>query len=198
MMKKLSILLLAALLLFAGIPAVYAEDGDVFIDAVRTSDEYKDLLMDSFDQTVLGKNANIRGQLKKILYLDDITVDAAAYNRIITAANDAIRNESLSEGASLDSYTEDDLEIAINLIAEICAALDLNFSIDPSNDSQNEYARVITIKKGNKVLGRINADAKTDVANPPQSVWIVAGSALLVLALALAVVQLSRRRSTEA
>lgn len=195
MLKKTFAVLLALLLLAAGISAALAEGEEIFIDAVHTSDEYKDMLMDSFDQTVLGKNTNVRQQLKKILYLDAITVDAAAYNRIITAVNEAIRTQSLSEGASIDSYTQADFDIAVNLISEICGALGLDFSIDPSNDSQNEYARVITIRKDGKVLGKINSDAKTGVANPASIVWIAVGGALLLLAFGLLIRQLTRKRS---
>ena len=195
MLKKLSALLLALALFVAGFSAALAEGEEVHIDPIRTSDEYKALLMDSFDQTVLGKNTNVRQQLKKILYHDAVTVDAAAYNRIVTAVNEAIQTQSLSDNASLDAYTQADLEIAVNLISTICDALDLDFSIDPSNDSQNEYARVITIKKDGKVLGKINSDAKTGVANPASLVWIVAGGLLLLSAIALGIYLLVKKRS---
>ena len=197
--KILSLLLAAALLVGAG--AAYAdapvlhEGEDITIAPVHTSDEYKDLLMDSFDLTVLAEDENIRAQLKRILYRDEIVVDALAYSRIISAVNKAIETESLSEGASLDAYTEADMQIAADLIASVCDALDLDFSIDPSNDSQNEYARVITIKKNGKVLGRLNSDAKTDVAKPASIAWIVLGGAMLLGAAVLAVWILTRKRS---
>lgn len=200
--KILSLLLAAALLVGAG--AAYAdapvlhEGEDITIAPVHTSDEYKDLLMDSFDLTVLAEDENIRAQLKRILYRDEIVVDALAYSRIISAVNKAIETESLSEGASLDAYTEADMQIAADLIASICDALDLDFSIDPSNDSQNEYARVITIRKGNKVLGKLNADAKTDVGDRVPVVWIVLGGLLLLGAAWIGLWQLTQKRSFRA
>ena len=197
MKRMISALLLCVLLLTAALPA-FAEGEDIYIDAVHLSDEYKDMLMDSFDRTVLGQNSNVREQLKKILYLDTVTVDAAAYNQIIAAVNKAITTETLSTGATLDAYTESDLAIAAELISEICDALDLDFAIDPSIDSQNEYARVITIKKNGKVLGRINSDAKTDVANPASVLWIVIGGLLLLVSLWLGLWQMTQRRRFEA
>lgn len=192
-MKKTIMALLAALLLLAAVPAI-ADGQDVFIDAVRTSDEYKALLMDAFDQTVLGANTNVREQIKKILYRDEITVDATAYHAIITAVEQSIETHALSAGASLDSYTAEDLAVAVELIDAVCGALGLDFTIDPSNDSQNEYARVITIKKDGKVLGKINSDAKTDVADAPSGLWLIAGGALLLAAAGAAVALLMRRR----
>ena len=202
--KILSLLLAAALLVGAG--AAYAdapvlhEGEDITIAPVHTSDEYKDLLMDSFDLTVLAEDENIRAQLKRILYRDEIVVDALAYSRIISAVNKAIETESLSEGASLDAYTEADMQIAADLIASICDALDLDFSIDPSNDSQNEYARVITIKKDGKLLGRINSDAKTDVGDAPSLGWIIGGGVLIgaaaIFAIALVVIMERKKKRT--
>lgn len=193
MQKRIMAWVLAAVLLLAAVPA-FAAGEDVYIDAVHTSDEYKDMLMDAFDTTVLGKNANIRQQLKKILYQDAVTVDATAYHAILSSVETAIQTQSLSENASLEAYTSEDLAVAVDLINSVCGALDLDCSIDPSNDSQNEYARVITIKKNGKVLGRINSDAKTDVANQVSVTWIVIGGVLVAGAVAVAVVLLTRRR----
>ena len=206
MIKRILLLLGVALLLWAApagaesgrAPTALFEGEEITIAPVHTSDEYKDLLMDSFDQTVLGRDVNVREQLKKVLYRDEIVVDAAAYSRIITAVNKAIETESLSDGASLTSYTEADLAIAADLIAEICDALGLDFSIDPSNDSQNEYARVITIRKGSKVLGKLNADAKTDVGDRVPIVWIVLGGLLLLAAAWVGLWQLTQKRSVKA
>jgi len=192
-MKKMVLALLAAVLLLAAVPGM-ADGQDVFIDAVRTSDEYKALLMDAFDQTVLGANTKVREQIKKILYRDEITVDATAYHAILTAVEQSVSTHALSAGASLDSYTAEDLAVAVELIDAVCSALDLDCSIDPSNDSQNEYARVITVKKNGKVLGKINSDAKTDVAEVPSGLWLIAGGVLLLAAAGAAVVLLMRRR----
>ncbi|MBR0081406.1 MAG: hypothetical protein IJP98_01555 [Clostridia bacterium] len=191
--KQMTAVLLALLLLIAAVPSL-GEGEDIVIDAVHSSDEYKALLMDAFDQTVLGANTNVRQQLKKILYLDSIEVDATAYNAIVSAVQRTLDTQSLSEGATLDSYTEQDLAVAVELINAVCDALDLDCSIDPSNDSQNEYARVITIKKNGKVLGKINSDAKTDVGERASVVWIAVGGALLLAALASGVWILTHRR----
>ena len=121
-------------------------------------------------------------------------MDAAAYHAILSSVETAITTKTLSANASLDSYTAEDLSIAIDLINSVCNALDLDCSIDPSNDSQNEYARVITIKKDGKVLGRINSDAKTDVATVASPVWIILGGVLVLGAVGVAVVLLTRRR----
>ena len=149
--------------------------------------------MDSFDQTVLGQNSNVREQLKKILYLDAVSVDAKAYNTIISAVNNAVSSSMLSPGASLDSYTKDDLEIAISLIGEICDALDLDFTLDPSIDSQNEYARVITVRKDGIVLGKINSDAKTDVAGRGSPVWLILAGILAVFGATAGMMLLTRK-----
>ena len=61
----------------------------------------------------------------------------------------------------------------------MCHELGLGYSIDPSNDSQNEYARVLTITKNGKVLGKINSDAKTDVGERPSIGWIIGGGILI-------------------
>ena len=94
----------------------------------------------------------------------------------------------LSEDAALDYYTEEDFEVAAQLIEKIANELGLEYSIDPSNDSQNEYARVITIKKNGKLLGRINSDAKTDVGDAPSLGWIIGGGILIGTAAVFAVV----------
>lgn len=73
-MKHMLSVLLAALLLFATVPAL-AEGEEIFIGEVHSSDEYKDLLMDALDRTVIGQDANAREQIRKVLYLEEITVD---------------------------------------------------------------------------------------------------------------------------
>jgi hypothetical protein len=193
-MKRIWTVLLIFTLFFASVPA-FAEGEEIYINAYYTSDEYKDMLMDSFDQTVLGQNVNVREQLKKILYNDAVTVDAAAYNLIMSSVQKAVDSSSLSPGASLESYTNEDLAIAVGLIANICSALDLDFAIDPSNDSQNEYARVITIRKDGKVLGMINSDAKTDVASSVSPIWLIIGGILLIAAVWIGIWQLAGKRS---
>ena len=199
-MKRLTSVLLTLLLLlpcFAWTDATEetADPDAVTISQSESSDTYKDMLMDSLDQTVLSDNDNIRSQLMKILYLDDVTVDANAYNTIVSAVQNAIHTEQLSEGASLDSYTEADLEIAVDLIRTVCEALDLDFSIDPSNDSQNEYARVITISKNGTVLGKINSDAKTDTVNTPSILWLIAGGTILLSAVIVGLYLFSHKRN---
>lgn len=198
-MKKYAAFVLALLLLpctgAAGATESEPDPDAVLITQAESSDAYKDLLMDSLDQTVLSDNENVRSQLVKILYLDDITVDAQAYNAIISAVQNAIETEQLSEGASLNSYTEEDLKIAVDLIRAVCEALDLDFSIDPSNDSQNEYARVITISRNGTVLGKINSDAKTDTASSPSILWLIAGGTILLSALFIGLYLFSRKRN---
>jgi len=152
------------------------------------SDTYKAMLMDSFDQTLLGKNASLRNQLWNVLRNDAITVTAENYNNIVSYVKDTIDRQTLSEGAAIDHYTDADFEIAADLIRKICGELGLEYSIDPSNDSQNEYARVITIKKNGKLLGRINSDAKTDVGDRPSTGWLIGGGVLIGLAAIFAVV----------
>lgn len=146
------------------------------------SNTYKGMLMDSFDKTLLGKDESLRNQISKILYLDEITVSADNYKNIIRYVDDAINQQTLSEDAALDHYTDEDFQVAAELIRNICGELDLDYSIDPSNDSQNEYARVITIKKNGKVLGKINSDAKTDVGRSPEIGWIIGGGVLIAAA----------------
>lgn len=146
------------------------------------SNTYKSMLMDSFDKTLLGKDENLRNQISKILYLDEITVSADNYKNIIRSVDEAIQKQSLSEDAALNHYTDEDFQVAAELIKDICDELDLDYSIDPSNDSQNEYARVITIKKNGKVLGSINSDAKTDVVKNPEIGWIIGGGVLIAAA----------------
>lgn len=160
----------------------------VEITPVGDSEAYKNMLMDSFDQTLLGKDENLRRQLLNILRRDEITVTADNYKNIIRFVSETIKEQRLSENASLDHYTDADFEIAADLIEKIAAELGLDYSIDPSNDSQNEYARVITIKKDGKVLGRINSDAKTDVGNAPSRGWIIGGGILIGAAAVFAVV----------
>ena len=126
--------------------------------------------------------------MSKILYLDDITVTADNYNRIILLVQKAIDTQKLSDGASLDHYTDEDFAIAAELIEMIANELGLEYSIDPSNDSQNEYARVVTIKKDGKLIGRINSDAKTDVGDAPSLGWIIGGGVLIGAAAVFAVV----------
>ncbi len=167
------------------------------IGASGTSDDYKTLLKQQLEKTVIGADASLRNQIEKILDMDEVVVSADAYTTIVKAVQESIDNSALSNGASLNSYTEADYEIAVKLIEKICDALDLDYEIDPSNDSQNEYARVITIKKNGKVLGKINSDTKTDVEDEAilsggsgvsKYVWIIVGSALIVLAAAAAVI----------
>jgi hypothetical protein len=151
----------------------------VEITPAGDSDTYKSMLMDSFDQTLLGKDQNLRRQLLNILRSEEITVTADNYKNIVRYVNETVSTQKLSEDASLQYYTDEDFEIAAELIKKICAELGLSYSIDPSNDSQNEYARVITIKKDGKLLGRINSDAKTDVGDAPSKGWIIGGGILI-------------------
>ena len=161
-------------------PAATQEPADaVEITPAGDNAVYKDMLMDSFDQTLLGKNENLRRQLYNVLRSDEITVTAENYRNIVRRVNEAIDTQQLSDNAALDNYTDADFEIAAELIEYICNELGLEYSIDPSNDSQNEYARVITIKKGGKLLGRINSDAKTDVGDAPSIGWIIGGACLI-------------------
>ena len=189
-MRKIIGILLAVLLCFTlPLPALAEGEGEpeptqtpsdaVDITPAGDSDTYKEWLMDSFDQTVLGKDENIRRQLWNILRSDEIVVTADNYKNIIRCVNDAIKEQKLSEGAALNSYTDEDFAIAAELIEQITAELGLEYSIDPSNDSQNEYARVITIKKNGKLIGRINSDAKTDVGDAPSRGWIIGGGILI-------------------
>ena len=169
------------------VPTAVPSDA-VEITPVGDSDAYKSMLMDSFDRTLLGRDENLRRQLLNILRRDEITVTADNYKNIIRFVNEAIKEQRLSENASLDYYTDADFEMAADLIEKIATELGLEYSIDPSNDSQNEYARVITIKKDGKVLGRINSDAKTDVGNTPSRGWIIGGGILIAAAAVFAVV----------
>lgn len=179
-----------------GASATSAPDGTetsapdtVVISAVQSdSGVYKDLLMNALDQTLLGKNESLRAQISKVLYLDDVKVNADNYNRILLLVQNTIRTQKLSDGASIDHYTDADFQIAAELIGGICDELDLSYSIDPSNDSQNEYARVVTITKDGKVLGRINSDAKTDVGERPSIGWIIGGGVLIGGAAALGLI----------
>jgi hypothetical protein len=160
----------------------------VEITPAGSSDTYKEWLMDSFDQTLLGKNENLRRQLFNILRSDEITVTADNYKNILRYVNDTVNKQQLSEDAALDHYTDEDFTIAAELIEKIANELGLEYSIDPSNDSQNEYARVVTIKKDGKLIGRINSDAKTDVSDTPSSGWIIGGGVLIGAAAVFAVV----------
>lgn len=187
-MKKIIGLMLAVLCMVFPLTAfAEGEEGTPPPDAVEIapagdSDTYKEMLMDSFDQTLLGKNESLRKQLWNVLRNDEIVVTADNYNNIIAYVKDTIEKQQLSENASIDRYTDADFEIAAELINKVCDELDLEYSIDPSNDSQNEYARVITIKKNGKLLGRINSDAKTDVSERPSNGWLIGGVALIAAA----------------
>ena len=160
-------------------PTEAAPDSIVISPAQSDSGVYKDLLMNAFDQTPFAKNVSLRAQIAKILYHDAVKVTADNYNRILLLAKDALHSEQLSENASLDHYTEEDFAVAAALIDSVCHELGLGYSIDPSNDSQNEYARVLTITKNGKVLGKINSDAKTDVGERPSIGWIIGGGILI-------------------
>lgn len=174
-------------------------DEIVIAPAAKGQDDYKDLLMDTFKLTTLGQNATLRAQIGKILYRDEITVTAENYTHIVLAVNKAMKEGKLSDNASLESYTEDDLNLAAGLIDSICEELGVDYSIDPSNDSQNEYARVITISKNGKVLGKINSDAKTDLGDLPSVGWIIGGGVLLAASAAFGIALVlvaSRRKET--
>ncbi|MBR6039877.1 MAG: hypothetical protein IKP38_05305 [Clostridia bacterium] len=160
----------------------------VEITPAGDSDTYKEWLMDSFDQTLLGKNENLRRQLLHVLRSDEIVVTADNYKNILRYVNETVSVQRLSENAELDHYTDEDFAIAAELIEKIANELGLEYSIDPSNDSQNEYARVITIKKDGKLIGRINSDAKTDVGDAPSLGWIIGGGVLIGAAAVFAVV----------
>lgn len=160
----------------------------VEITPAGDSNTYKEWLMDSFDQTLLGKNENLRRQLLHILRSDEIVVTADNYKNILRYVNETVNQQQLSEDAALDHYTDEDFAIAAELIEKIANELGLEYSIDPSNDSQNEYARVVTIKKDGKLIGRINSDAKTDVGDAPSLGWIIGGGILIGAAAVFAVV----------
>lgn len=201
MKKKIGIILAVLLCILLPLSALAEGDGEtetaeptkepadaVEITPAGDSDTYKSMLMDSFDQTLLGKNQNLRRQLSNILRSEEIKVTADNYKNIVRYVNETVSKQKLSEGATLEHYTEADFEIAAELIEKIANELGLEYSIDPSNDSQNEYARVITIKKDGKLLGRINSDAKTDVGNAPSLGWIIGGGVLIGAAAIFAIV----------
>ncbi len=174
-------------------PVVTAASTQEPADAVEItpagdSNTYKEWLMDSFDQTLLGKNENLRRQLLHILRSDEIVVTADNYKNILRYVNETVNQQQLSEDAALDHYTDEDFTVAAELIEKIANELGLEYSIDPSNDSQNEYARVVTIKKDGKLIGRINSDAKTDVGDAPSLGWIIGGGILIGAAAVFAVV----------
>ena len=206
-MKKTIGMILIAFLLCMMLPmTAFADEGDTqsgdtpVIQPVESSDAYKGRLMDAFDKTLLGKNESLHNQISKILYMDEITVTRDNYDNIIRAVNETIEKQTLSDGAALDHYTDEDFTIAAELIKKICDELGLDYSIDPSNDSQNEYARVITIRKDGKVLGQINSDTKTDVANSPKIGWIIGGGVLIAAAAVFGVILVIRtsRKKKEA
>ena len=175
------------------VPAETAAPTEAPADAVEItpagdSDTYKEWLMDSFDQTLLGKNENLRQQIAHILRSDEIVVTADNYKNIVRYVNETVSAQQLSADAALDHYTDEDFGVAAELIEQIANELGLEYSIDPSNDSQNEYARVVTIKKDGKLIGRINSDAKTDVADAPSLGWIIGGGVLIGAAAVFAVV----------
>jgi hypothetical protein len=171
-----------------GADVTSAPDNIVISSVQNDNRAYKELLMDALDKTVLGNNTSVKAQLRKILFLDEVTVTADNYNRIVILVQNTINNNRLSEDAALDHYTDEDFAIAAELIDGICDELELDYSIDPSNDSQNEYARVITVTKNGKVLGKINSDAKTDVGERPSLGWIIAGGILIGGAAALGLI----------
>ena len=206
-MKKIIGILLAVLLCMIPLAALAEGEGEtepteapavtaaptetpdsVEITPAGDSDTYKEWLMDSFDQTLLGKNENLRRQLLHILRSDEIVVTADNYKNIIRYVNETVSVQQLSEDAALDHYTDEDFAIAAELIEKIANELGLEYSIDPSNDSQNEYARVVTIRKDGKLIGRINSDAKTDVGDAPSLGWIIGGGILIGAAAVFAVV----------
>ncbi len=186
-MRKICGIALAVLLILILPFSALAEDGEatgapdgVVISAAQSDNSaYKELLMDSLERTVLGEQTSLKAQIRKILFSDEVEVTADNYNRIVLLVQNTIDTKRLSEGAALDRYTDEDLAIVAELIGGICDELGLGYSIDPSNDSQNEYARVVTITKNGKVLGRINSDAKTDVGERPPIGWIIAGGVLI-------------------
>ena len=112
-----------------GASATSAPDGTetsapdtVVISAVQSdSGVYKDLLMNALDQTLLGKNESLRAQISKVLYLDDVKVNADNYNRILLLVQNTIRTQKLSDGASIDHYTDADFQIAAELIGGAAA-----------------------------------------------------------------------------
>ena len=207
-MKKIFGILLAVLLCMIPLAALAEGEGEtepteapaetaapteepadaVEITPAGDSNTYKEWLMDSFDQTLLGKNENLRRQLLHILRSDEIVVTADNYKNIIRYVNETVSVQQLSEDAALDHYTDEDSSIAAELIEKIANELGLEYSIDPSNDSQNEYARVVTIRKDGKLIGRINSDAKTDVGDAPSLGWIIGGGILIGAAAVFAVV----------
>ena len=162
-------------------------DEIVIAPAVEGKNGYKDLLMDTFKQTRFGNNVSLNAQISKILYLDNVTVTAENYTHIVQLVNKTLKENKLSDDVSLNHYTDEDFEVAVQIIKGVCDELGLGYSIDPSNDSQNEYARVITITKDGKVLGKINSDAKTDIGDRPSIGWIIGGGVLIAAAAAFGI-----------
>lgn len=165
-----------------------APDEIIIAPAAEGKDGYKDLLMDTFKQTRFGNNVSMNAQIAKILYLDEITVTAENYVNIVKTVNRVLKTSKISDSATLNHYTDEDLAVASEIIKGICDELGLGYSIDPSNDSQNEYARVITITKNGKTLGKINSDAKTDLGDQPSIGWIIGGGVLIGAAAAFGIV----------
>lgn len=210
MKKWIGILLAVLMCMMLPLTALADTNGDDTpeITSKESNEACKYQLKQALRQTVLAENHNLITQIEHILDRDEVTVTETNYQNIIRYVDDAMKNSSLSESAALDHYTEEDYAIAVDLIGKICDELDLDYSIDLSNDSQNEYAKVITIKKNGKLLGKINSDAKTDEVKdePAENVkkpklgWIIGGGVLIAAAAAFAVVLVVRmeRKKKEA
>lgn len=182
MKRMLCVVLAALLLLFAS------------VSLAATDDENKDKIMESLEKTVLSNHPAILKQVERILYMDALTVSDEQATELLALKLAQSDLTFVDKGTSLYDYTEQEQEIAIDYINRVCTILDISYTISPTNDKQSDNAVVISVYKDGKLLGKIDSDAKTDLADGPTIWYLVAGGACVLAAIALAIVLAARKR----
>lgn len=161
-----------------------------------TSEENKATLMAALDKTVVAEHEEIRSQIQKLLYQDAVSVTDAQLADLLALT---VSNEQLSfidRGANLNDYTPEEQAVAFDVIDRVAGILGVTYKIEDTNDQQSNMGFVLSVYKDGKLLGKINSDAKTDVAGTPRVWYLVVGGALLLAAVAV-IPLAARRRAAE-
>ncbi|MDO4564363.1 MAG: hypothetical protein Q4C04_01970 [Clostridia bacterium] len=163
-----------------------------------TNDENKQSLLSNLKSMLNDEEGlDIYNQVEKIINREEITVSDEQLSAVLAIDYSTELANVAYKGIVWGEYTDAEQASALRVANEVGDILGLTFTIDPSNDSQLEGYISVSVYKDGKLMGVIDGDAKTDVANATTVWYLVGGGVLLALAIAIAVI-VFRKRDVEA
>lgn len=181
-MKRLLLIILSLLLLFSA-AAAYAD----------TDKENKDALMAALNETALSDYPKLVNQVKKILYMDIVTVSDEQRDALLNLTVDTDLTFT-DKGADFSNYTKEEQETALSILTKVSDTLGLTYTLDGTNDPQGDSSITVNVYKDGVLLGIIDSDAKTDL-NHVSYGTLVAGILCILAGLAFIGILAKRKQS---